>query len=172
MLNLFKSRSLSCHAGLATITVALALATAANGASAMCIGNAPVHDAEDPVKASVKFAVGRSTAVFVGEVIALDYVPAVDERGHPAEMLVVRMLAGPWWKGDESREVALHTLTHRYPNGTASTESHEYQYEKGRTYLVYAYASRGGLHANGCSRTRPIEEAASDIAALDALKAE
>lgn len=40
-------------------------------------------------------------------------------------------------------------------------------FEKGKTYLIYAYRTdEGGLSTNLCTRNAPIEDAAEDLAAL------
>jgi hypothetical protein len=149
----------------------LALVLEYTCAQARCIRPVPDPDETDPVKAEVRYALAQSAAVFIGRVIAMDYVPAQGEFGR-GEMLVIRMTPTTWWKGEESREVRLNTLTYRYPDGATSSESHEYRYQLGKTYLVYADAGADGLHANICTRTRPAESAAEDVAMLDALKGE
>jgi hypothetical protein len=134
---------------------------------AMCI--APVvPKGTDPAKAEVQYAVDTSEAVFSGEVTALEYVPAATERG-AAEMLIVRMAARTWWKGAGTDEVTLNTSQYRYPDGMTSFEAHDYLFELGRTYLVYASAYHGGLATSICARTKPVEEAAQDILLLDTL---
>jgi hypothetical protein len=52
------------------------------------------------------------------------------------------------------------------------SEAHEYPYQLGKTYLVYAQADGDGLSASVCTRTRPAETAAADMMLLDALKSE
>ena len=152
---------------------ALAMALAGTSVQAQAACNRPSFgsDAVDPVKAMVKWGLGRSADVFVGTVTAMDYVPANSDFG-PGEMLVIRMAAGRRWKGGGGAEVTLLTENFAYADGGSSTESHEYRYELGKTYLVYAHTYREGLHANTCTLTKPIDAAADDIAALDALNAE
>lgn len=93
-------------------------------------------DAVDPVKVLVKWGLGRSTDVFVGTVTAMEYVPVNNGVSGSGEMLVIRTAAGPWWKGGGGREVTLHTLNFKYADGGSCTESHEYIYALGKTYLV------------------------------------
>lgn len=138
---------------------------------AMCIRPAPDPHETDPVKAEVRYAIARSAAVFIGHVIAMEYVPIHTERGD-GEMLVIRMAARSWWKGAGSEEVRLNTQRHRYPGGTTSWEAHEYPYELGKTYLVYADAVNDGLQASVCTRTMPVEKATDDMSILDGLKSE
>jgi hypothetical protein len=149
----------------------LALVLECTSAQANCIRPAPDPNETDPVKAEVRQALTRSAAVFIGRVTAMDYVPAQGEFGS-GEMLVIRMTPITWWKGEGREEVRLNTFTYRYPNGTTSSETHEYPYQLGKTYLVYAHAGRDGLYASQCTRTRPAETAAEDMAMLDALKSE
>ena len=47
-----------------------------------------------------------------------------------------------------------------------------YNFEKGRKYLIYASEYRGRLYAGICSRTRPLIEAAEDLAYFRNLPAE
>jgi len=140
-------------------------------AQARCIAYGPAPGETDPVKAEVRHALSTSAAVFLGHVTAMEYVPVHTERGN-GEMLVIRMAARTWWKGTGSQEVRLNTVNYRYPDGITSSEAHEYEYRPGKTYLVYASADGEGLRANTCTRTRPVDTAANDIAVLDALKSE
>jgi hypothetical protein len=153
---------------LARVGLALAMVFVCHYAQAMCVR--PVGDPNDPdpAKSEVKYAVATSEAVFIGYVTAMEYVPAHTELGH-GEMLVIRMAARTWWKGDRSEVVTLNSSNHRYPDGAISWEVHDYSYEVGRTYLVYANADHDGLYASACTRTKPVDKAADDIAILDTL---
>ena len=140
-------------------------------AQAMCIRYVPDPNETDTAKAEVRYALTRSAAVFIGRVAAMEYVPTQTERGS-GDMLVIRMKTSTWWKGVGSEEVRLNTLTYQYPDGSMSSEVHEYPYQLGKTYLVYAYADGDDLYASVCTRTRPAETAAEDRMMLDALKSE
>ena len=153
------------------VALALALMLGCNCAQAMCIRYDPSPNETDPAKAEVREAVARSASIFTGHVTAMEYVPAHTERGN-GEMLVIRMVAHTWWKGAGSDEVRLITANYRYSDGTMSSEVHEYPFQLGQTYLVYANAGDDGLHASVCTRTKPVEKAAEDITILDALKSE
>jgi hypothetical protein len=157
---------------LARITLAVALVSEGGQALARCV-SPPIPNGPDRLKAEVRWEVDRSTAVFTGTVTAMEYGPPHSDSFAKGEMLVIRMVTDLWWKGRKSREVTVHTDNYRLPNGRMSTEAHEYRYELGRKYLVYAYADTdgGGLHANICTRTRTIEEAVGDIELLDVLTA-
>jgi hypothetical protein len=139
----------------------------------MCIGFVPEPGETDPRKAAVRHALGRSAAVFVGTVTAMEYVPVRTELfgGNEAQMLVIKLSPSAWWKGAQSQQVTLHTHTYLLPGGGNSLEAHEFQYEKGKTYLVFANTYGGALYANICTRTKLIDAAAEDIVSLDALKA-
>ncbi len=155
-----------------SLTLALLLAAVSSPAPAMCIGFVPQTGETDPLKAAVKWALTGSTAVFTGTVTALEFVPAHDKYAGKGERLVVRMAPDIWWKGDASREVTLQTSGFRTPDGLASMEAHDYRFELGRKYLVYANGSGEAMATSICARTRPIDDAAADIDKLDALKVE
>ena len=156
------------------VALAFALALGCAQPQAQCVGFTPEPGESDPLKAAVKHALGSSTAVFVGTVTAMEYVTVRTELfgGDEGQMLVIKLASSAWWKGAESQPVTLHTFTYLLPGGGSSTEAHEFLYEKGKTYLVFAHTVDGALHANICTRTKLIDAAADDIALLDALKAE
>jgi hypothetical protein len=148
-----------------------ALATGSGVADAAC--NAMPGSGEfASLKSVVKLAVASSAAVFNGIVTAIEYIPAQDHAESGLESQVVRVAAHSWWKGGESRDVTLYTANHRNAAGDIGFEAHEYPYEVGKSYLIYAYESRGHLFANICTRTRTIGKANDEILVLDALKAE
>lgn len=146
-----------------------AMLTAYGSAVAAC-SVAPGSQADD-IDTGVKRAFRESAAVFTGKVSAIDYVRARPAAGDGRQAQVVRVAAQSWWKGAAGPMVAIHTRNHRHVDGMVSVEAHEYRYEVGQTYLIYAQAEDDGLHADGCTRTKRVGEAAGDIAVLDALKA-
>lgn len=154
------------------LAFAFLLAAAGNPALAMCLGFSPQPGETDPLKATVKWARALSSAVFTGTVTAMDYVPAHDRFAGKGERLVVRMAPDRWWKGDASREVTLLTSEFRTPDGLRSMEAHDYHFELGRMYLVYAHGDGDAMATSICARTKPIDAAAADIDKLDALKDE
>jgi hypothetical protein len=98
-----------------------------------------------------------SEAVFVGVVLDVSDVSAVGWNGRPTVAITVRMLQS--WKGPIA-----DTLTML---GWETTN--DYQFEVGRTYLVYARYVRPELeylHSSSCTPTRPIQEAEDRILAL------
>ena len=86
-------------------------------------------------------------------------------------MQVVKLATGTWWKGTPSEQITLHTRIPRDADGTDYIVSGEFQYEVGRSYLIYATSAGGHLYANGCTRTQKLGAATGDITELDALKA-
>jgi len=150
----------------------LALVLMCNYTHAMCIGYVPSPNETDRAKAEVRHAVASSAAVFIGDVTAMEYIPTHSERG--MEMLVIRMTARTWWKGAGGEEVRLNMVRYRYSDGTTSAEAHEYPFELGKTYLIYANADGDGdgLHTSVCTRTKPVERSADDISILDGMKSE
>jgi hypothetical protein len=140
-----------------------------HGAVAACIGFMPEPNDSDPETSAVKHALGQSDAVFVGSVTSQDYVPVSRERDSK-EMLVITMSTSTWWKGEDIRTVRLKTPNYKYPNGTSSSEAHEYHFKVGATYLIYANAFQDGLGTSVCSRTRRIENATNDLVILNVLK--
>lgn len=154
------------------LTFAFLLAAAGNPAQAMCVGFSPQPGETDPLKATVKWALARSAAVFTGTVTAMEFVPANDKFAGKGERLVVRIAPDVWWKGEASREVTLNTSQFRTPEGRTSFEAHDYRFEPGRKYLVYANGSGEAMATSICARTKPIDAAATDIDKLDALKLE
>lgn len=152
------------------LVLALAIGAGCGDVAAACSVR-PGEQLAD-IKTQVASAVRGSTAVFTGEVTAIDYLRAQPEAGEDRETQVVRVAAQAWWKGDSSPTITLHTHNHRHADGALSVEAHGYRYEVGSTYLIYAQLQDDGLHASSCTRTRKINDAAGDIAMLDALKAE
>lgn len=99
----------------------------------------------------------------------MEYVPTKGAGG--ADQLVITMAADSWWKGLKSHDVRVHANEYKYADGRPGIYiPNQYPYQVGGKYLVYAAARHGNLYANACTRTKTIELAADDIAALDALK--
>ena len=151
--------------------VGFSLATVCGLAAAACIAMPGSGEAAS-LKSVVEFAVDRSKAVFNGTVTAIEYIPALDNEESGLENQVVRVAVNAWWKGDESPEVTLQTANYRDAAGAMGFEAHEYPYEVGKSYLIYASGSDGNLFANICTRTKTIGKATDEILVLDALKAE
>lgn len=106
----------------------------------------------------------QAKAVFEGEVAAVAFLDQKGEEttgrhGEGAPQYVrARFVVRTAYRGVEGDEVDVYT-------GLGGGDC-GYGFEKGARYLVYAHASRDGtnLSTGICSRTRPIEEAAEDLA--------
>ena len=98
-------------------------------------------------------ALASAVSIFEGRVMGL-------EGGEVGGDVRVTFRVVQAWKGDVGEEVTVAT--------SASGASCGYGFELQRGYLVYTYAADGGEHVSLCSRTRPIEEADEDLAALGA----
>lgn len=108
--------------------------------------------------------VERADAVFVGAVDAVDtnaygkyvYNPTII---YVYEPVMVTFIVQEYWKGVFSEPLVIHT-------GQGGGDC-GYPFEDGESYLVYAYADeQGDLHANICSRTALLSDAAYDLAKL------
>lgn len=91
----------------------------------------------EPVKKQVKNAYSISTAIFEGKVLEL----IESNQGKFA----VKFKVSKSWKGEQSNEIIISTLT---PSSMCG-----YRFKVGKTYLVYARASNQGLQVGLCSRT-------------------
>jgi hypothetical protein len=98
-----------------------------------------------------------ASAVFEGRVVSI-----TEHKGegaldrHQVKLSVVRT-----WKGLEQRE-----QVDVFTNGSSAACG--YTFAKDATYLVYANEHEGELSVSGCSRTRPLADAADDLAFLGA----
>ena len=155
---------------LINLATALAIATASGSVAASC--NVRPGLASDTPQTIVGLAVHHSSAVFTGQVTAIEYIPAQDQQVKGRKMQVVKLATGAWWKGTPSKQITLHTNIPRDADGTDYIVSTEYRYEVGRSYLIYATSAGGHLYADGCTRTRKLAAATGDITELDALKAQ
>ncbi len=107
----------------------------------------------------------RTSTVFRGRVTAIDQVQ--DEQGYRS--LRVTLQATATWKGAVTPEMIVHT-------GLGGGDC-GYPFKQGVDYLIYANGlvasgapanTAGRLYTGTCSRTRPIADAAEDLAALGA----
>lgn len=153
---------------LSRLAMALVMINAYGHVAAACI---EMTTSGESLAAVVKHAVAGSAAVFTGTVTAIEYIPATAGTERQREIQVIRMNTSAWWKGATQRDVTLYTKNYREADGTMTRESHEYRYEAGKTYLVFAQTSGKNLYADRCTRTSAIEDASGDITMLDALKA-
>jgi hypothetical protein len=107
--------------------------------------------AETPTIAA---SLSQSDAVFSGQVVALD-------------TFRVRMHVDKVWKGETRSEVTLLTGVEDLGNGMMRSNSCNYSYRAGETYVIFASGTSDKLMARGCSRTAVAKPA--DLQDLDAV---
>jgi hypothetical protein len=98
-------------------------------------------------------AMSEADAVFAGEVTETRIVG--DELTGD---LIARIAVSDVWKGDVTETVEVRTAT--------DTAMCGYPFQPNKSYLVYANGGAERLRVSLCSRTRPIEQAEEDLAAL------
>lgn len=105
-------------------------------------------------------ALKEATAVFVGEVVSKEVFDVTDQFG--AQPLVrVKFAVSRTWKGIKGTEAIVHT--------SAWNPACGFNFERGKTYLVYAYPDHWKLNALAtglCNRTVEIEKAKKDLRAI------
>ena len=97
-------------------------------------------------------ALERSAAVFAGRVVSIDDRLAL---GSSLDPLIIKFDVETVWKGSLHQQIELRTAF--------DSASCGYSFVEGVEYLVY---SHNGSEASLCSRTRPLSEAADDLAEL------
>ena len=99
-----------------------------------------------------------SDAVFSARVVSITKLSSAAlqpaDPSCPATLIVLKVLAA--WKGVHRADVVL----------VNDITNCAYPFELGREYLVYAYASPGGVSTSVCSHTRLLSKAASALASL------
>ena len=110
-----------------------------------------------PTSSSIEWQVGaarkEAQAVFSGEVVG------VSEGPQDSFNVVVRLRVKRSWKGSRADEVSIVT-------GRGGGDC-GYPFEVGGSYLVYAYAPKGGsLGTNICRRTARLADAGADLKVL------
>ena len=109
---------------------------------------------------TVEQARQTAAAIFEARVLEVsDPAPLDGKAGIP--MRKVQLEVVQQWKGVENRE-QLEVIT------AAQGAACGYGFREGNSYLVYAYDAEGGLGVSSCSRTKPRDAAAEDLAALGA----
>jgi len=106
-------------------------------------------------------ALEAADAVFAGRVVGLTLVPRL--CGEPissfaTEDIAVTVAISAVWKGEPAEQVTIYTAFTCCVCG--------YPFELGETYLIYATQQGDRLTTTICSRTRPLEKAKDDLAAL------
>jgi hypothetical protein len=98
-----------------------------------------------------------SAAVFEGQVTAI--TSNKEASGRPGEIARVRLNVIQSWKGLQTEQVTVLT--------PASASECGYSFQMGKSYLIYAAATKGEEFAvSSCSRTRDIADAQDDIRAM------
>ncbi len=147
---------------------------------------------ESPIKDQVRAGVSGSTAVFVGQVLGIEYRKGIlferpsysqpePDKSSDQETLVVRFQVERWWKMALPAEIFLITdLTRkiepvdelkisdnifRLPVGEPMNMCHT-RFSKNERFLVYADGKADKLQYRYCSRTAPISRASDDLAVL------
>src|SRR5512138_1251127 len=121
-----------------------------------CVCVKQPHPSEEEVRAHRRQVYDRATAVFEGEVIALD-------------AYTVTFRLEKRWKADPLNHVVLATGAVPGYDGTPLPGECSYQFKLGEEYLVYAYDVGEKMRANTCT-TFPIKNAAEEEKGLDQIK--
>ena len=133
----------------------LLLSLSANEAlGCICVLEPNLTPEKDTANRLVAFE--KATAIFTGEVVSLD-------------LLTVKFKVDKIWKGEEAKEVTMLTGTRDNGDGTFTSSSCDYHFEKGAKYLIYAYGPVGKLQTHFCSRTMLLESAEKEMRGLDQI---
>lgn len=130
---------------LASIVVALALVAAVADRARAC----SCMQQDQPT------AFEEAASVFEGRVVSIS-APVGEVGG--AEPITVTLDVVRTWKGANVERIEVRTAGNSAACG--------YHFQQGQSYLVYTYAVDGAEHVSLCSRTRRIEQAAEDLAAM------
>ena len=127
--------------------VALSFLTTPGSVSACsCIGGVSPSEAFE-----------QATAVFSGTVISLE--KPISQVFSSADPVTVVFQVDTVWKGPKQDELAVTT--------PLSSVSCGYEFQIGRSYLVYASGSENALQVSKCSRTMPLVMADEDLDFLE-----
>lgn len=141
----------------AAVRVLMALLAAMGGAAAEAVA-CSCFPPGPPCQAA-----WSADAVFSGTVRSIDPVNGPDADGSSLTTHIVRFDVPRVFRGIASGPVSVET---------SDRHTCSYRFEKGQAYLVYATrTASGALTASICSRTRPLEAAAEDLAYLSAIPA-
>lgn len=113
---------------------------------------------------SVEETLEKSAAVFSGEVVKAEEAPPEPPDGDDPFLGLgpVTFEVEETWKGSSEDSVTVY--------GQGPEASCGIDFEKGETYLVYAYRSGGDLGTDFCGRTKPLSFAGSDVSELNAAR--
>lgn len=132
----------------------LSLSLATPAVDCVCVKQP--HPSGEEVRAHRRQIYDKATAVFEGEVIALD-------------AYTVTFRLEKRWKGDSLDHVVLATGAVPGYDGTPLPEECSYQFKLGEEYLVFAFDIAGKMRANICT-TFPVKNAAEEEKGLDQIK--
>jgi hypothetical protein len=118
---------------------------------------APKLDTEEDFRVSVSTSLNRADAVFSGEVTEID-------------RFKIKFKVQEVWKGDIKEEVTLVTGAYIDASGLVVSSRCGAPFEFGKSYLVFARGSEGGLQVERCSWTGILGEAGRVVGELDRLK--
>lgn len=134
----------------------------------------------ETIESIVTGAVNTSSMVFQGEVVGFDYKKGIhsefdsgqmDSAGRQLgyETMVVKFKVESWWKGGLASEILLVSGQNRYSDGTRSTNSCEFDFQKGKTYIVFADLNKAAAmpQTNSCGSTH---EAKDEYGRADAIR--
>jgi hypothetical protein len=136
------------------VVVISTLALDAHAVDCVCVKEA--HPSEEKIKAERKQEYDKATAVFTGEVVALDG-------------FTVKFRLKKRWKGDNQHEIVMSTGAIPGPDGTPIQEECSYQFRLGEEYLVYAHGAGQKMKAYICT-TFLIKDAVEEEKGLDEIK--
>lgn len=108
----------------------------------------------------------RVSAVFAGEAVAEEYRDITFGKEAGAKVLVVKFKVEKWWKGGETEEVYLYTSIRKFPDGSTRKFGENFHFNKGESYLVYAYDFEDKLRTSQCRRTKTLAKAEEDMREL------
>ncbi len=124
----------------------------------------PAHACSCAETRSVKETLEKSSAVFSGEVTKVkEFSPESPEAGDALLGLgPVTFEIQEAWKGVSGNSVVVY--------GQGPGASCGIDFERGETYLVYAYRTGGDLGTDFCGRTKLLSYAGSDVSELNATR--
>ena len=127
------------------------------GSLLACQCVAPVLDTEEDFRAAVSDSLGRSDAVFSGEVIE-------------ADRFTIKFKVRELWKGEFKEEVTLITGAYVRADGLVVSSRCGPQFESGKSYLVFARGPGDQLQAERCPWTGDLGGAGRVVDELNRLR--
>ncbi|HEV2881973.1 MAG TPA: hypothetical protein VGX24_11900 [Pyrinomonadaceae bacterium] len=147
-------------ASLAVLAFALAFSETAHGC--VCALSSEKLSPEK-ARAALVTDFNGAAAVFSGKVVE-------------ADKFKLKFKVNKVWKGEVGKEFVMSTGAKEYEDGSYSTSSCDYSFERGEEYLVYAYPVDPDTHpgstdlqARQCTRTRLAKQAKQEMKELDEI---